>query len=329
MAKTLSDLRLRLDELGRQFDPDCPKQRDEILTLAFLLYDPAGRDCAEYLADWGVESVDSSREAFWNSCVREMKLPGNWRQHRELIHDGWLKTVDELPHFDPQKGSLTAFFAWRVKQRAKDQYEKVTGWKKTKDGEGFSRLVSLDVPVGAAEEAPSLGETFSWEERGYRQVEEDGFDVARVCELLAAALMFSEDRDRVGVREQKRRQAFRVIYTSGMIDLEHDGQEEPDFRFRSRIEQVLLGAFSDHCLEKEPGVSLPAIRRSPIRGEHYLPLGGYSDERRMVGRLKDAAAAGFLGLAKSSFSETRKKYRAFLWDELRKKHMSDEYTERT
>ena len=96
----------------------------------------------------------------------------------------------------------------------------------------------------------------------------------------------------------------------------------------SRIEDVLVGDFSNHCLENEPGVALPAIRRSPIRAEHYLPLNGYSDEGRRVGRLKDAAAAGFLGLAKSSYSETRKKFRAFLWDELRKKHMTDENTER-
>lgn len=328
MAKTLNELRSRLDELGRQFDPDCLQQRDEILTLAFLLYDPFAWECGVFLADWGVESADSSREAFWNSCVRELNLSGSWRQHRELIHDGWLRVMDELPHFDPQKGSLTTFFAWRVKQRTMDQYEKVTGWKKTGDGGGFSRLVSLFAPVGAEEESPSLGETFSWEERGFRQVEESGFDVAGACELFASALLFSEDRDRVGVREQKRSYAFRVIYTSGMINLEHDGEDEPDFRFRRRIEDVLVGDFSDHCLENEPGVSLPAIRRSPIRAEHYLPLNGYSDKSRRVGRVKDAAAAGFLKLAKSSYSETQKKFRAFLWNELRKKHMTDENTER-
>lgn len=326
MAKTLSDLRLRLDELGRQFDPDCPKQREEILTLAFLLYDPDSAKADNLLSTMGVKGQDAAQNAFWRKC--KSKIPElSEVAKEELIHGVVMDVLFyKLTSFRREKGRLTRFLEERICFDVIDRVRRDFGRSTTAPSR---HPVSLDAPVGGEEEAPSLGETLSWEERGYRQVEEDGFDVAKVCELLAAALMFSEDRDRVGVREQKRRQAFRVIYTSGMIDLEHDGQEEPDFRFRSRIEQVLLGAFSDHCLEKEPGVSLPAIRRSPIRGEHYLPLGGYSDERRMVGRLKDAAAAGFLGLAKSSFSETRKKYRAFLWDELRKKHMSDEYTERT
>ena len=49
MAKTLSDLRLRLDELGRQFDPDCPKQRDEIAAYNAWLEEKCGKIRAEYM----------------------------------------------------------------------------------------------------------------------------------------------------------------------------------------------------------------------------------------------------------------------------------------
>lgn len=325
MAKTLNDLRRRLDELGQQFDPDCLRQRDEILTIAFLLYDPDSAKADNLLSTMGVKGQDAAQNAFWRKC--KSKIPElSEVAKEELIHGVVMDVLFyKLASFRSEKGRLTRFLEERICFDVIDRVRRDFGRSTTSPSR---HPVSLDAPVGAEEEAPSLGETLSWEERGYKQVEESGFDVAGACELFASALLFSEDRDRVGVREQKRRHAFRVIYTSGLIDLEHDGQEEPTFRFRSRIEDVLVGDFSNHCLENEPGVSLSAIRRSPIRAEHFIPLNGYNDESRRVGRVKDAAAAGFLKLAKSSYSETQKKYRAFLWDELRKKHMTDENTER-
>lgn len=325
MAKTLNDLRRRLDELGQQFDPECQQQRDEILTLAFLLYDPDSTKADNLLSTMGVKGSDAAQGAFWSKC--KGKIPELSEDAKEeLIHAVVMDVLFlKLTSFQSEKGRLTRFLEERICFDVIDRVRRDFGRSTTAPSR---QTISLDAPVGAEEESPTLGETLSWEERGYRQVEESGFDVAEACELFASALLFSEDRDRVGVREQRRRHAFRVIYTSGLIHLEHDGQEEPTFRFRNRIEDVLVGDFSNHCLENEPGVALPAIRRSPIRAEHYLPLNGYSDEGRRVGRLKDAAAAGFLGLAKSSYSETREKFRAFLWDELRKKHMTDENTER-
>lgn len=325
MAKTLNDLRRRLDELGQQFDPDCPQQREEILTLSFLLYDPDSTKADNLLSTMGVKGPDAAQNAFWRKC--KSKIPELSEVAREELIHGVVMDVlfHKLSSFRSEKGRLTRFLEERICFDVIDRVRRDFGRSTTAPSR---HPVSLDVPVGGEEESPSLGETLSWEERGYRQVEESGLDVAGACELFASALLFSEDRDRIGVREQKRRHAFRVIYTSGLIDLEHDGQEEPTFRFRRRIEDVLVGDFSNHCLENEPGVSLSAIRRSPIRAEQYLPLNGYRDKNRLVGHLRDSAVADFLGLAESTCSEKRKTFRDFLWNELRKKHMTDENTER-
>ena len=349
MALSLSEKRRRLDELGRE---GIEAHSAEVMQLAFELYDPQYarlirkanemRRAANSSSELEPIESDKAQQGFLKKCTSNIPFLSDERKD-EVLHECLMNILtDSLQNYRSELGTLTKFLEYRLKYDVVDWVRREFGRTKKELEESEEageskekpcRFVSLSAPVNKDDDgSPELGDLLpSGENSQETALEEADRSAAKALELMALELFVRADRDRSRRFNAKTLDSYRVMYTSSVIDLEHDGQNPPDYRYRSRVEDALAGGFADFCLDDAPGASLRRIHHSPIRDQYYRPLkttGRQSPAQRpsgelgrLVGQVKDTAGSDYLGVSKSTYSEKLKKYRSVVWDILVKNRL--------
>lgn len=335
MAKTLAEKRRALNELGAKgLEPN----REEILRLAFLLYDPmclpllSAQEQFSAAANRVGGGADAVQSKFWSKCMELIPAYNNERK-QEMIQAALMRVLEqELPKYESGKGSLTGFLEYHIRNQVvnlvREDFGRSPGKKaleamppeeraqeeeKQEQKKRLRRHVSLSTPIGedSDDEELTLADTLSAPDSSLEEAERrvDRTE-AKGLEFVANVLLLARDRDKTDSLRltPKKLRSFRVVYSAGVINIEHDGEPEPEFRYRRRVEEALEALFLDHCLVVPDCRTLTAVRRSPIKPEHFKPFPKKRDERCLIGAVRDSAGAGYLGVSKGTYSGISTQY---------------------